>query len=128
MELEEDALRVRITARGLGEDQIVAQYVKGVAGTTPARCPDGDVSARQGRAAYGGTLLALQPFPTIKRGQNQLRYDLTLSLSERERRRVEPLEGRALVLSGKTAEREGDVSAGRLGNLPLACGRISTAE
>ncbi|MDQ4049218.1 MAG: hypothetical protein M3131_07545, partial [Actinomycetota bacterium] len=57
-------------------------------------------------------------------GQNALRYDLELSLSAAERRRLEPVEGRVIVLSGWTAERVGDLMAGRPGNLPLACGRI----
>lgn len=127
-ELEDGAIGVKITARGLRGDQIIAQYVKGVAGTTPARCPDGDVSASQGRRAYGGTLLAVEPFPTVKRGEDRLRYDLRLSLSERERDRLEPFAGRALVLSGETAERHGDLRAGRPGNLPLACGLISRAD
>ena len=123
-DLEEDAVRVRISASGFKDDQIIAQWVKGRTDTAPARCPRGDVSASQGRRAYGGTLLALQPFPTIRSGESALRYDLKLSLSAAERRRLEPGEGRVIVLAGRTADRVGDLRSGRPENLPLACGRI----
>ncbi len=125
-ELQEDAIGVRISARGFEDKQIISQSITGLAGTKPARCPDG--GAGQRRRSYGRTLFYVQPSPTIKPGETRLRYDLTVHLSEAERRRLEPLEGRALVLSGRTAGRGGEVSPGRAGDLPLACGRISRAE
>ena len=118
-ESQEDGIAVRITASGLEPGQILPTYVKGFAGTREARCPDSgdDLSAREARV-YGDTVFALEPFPTIKPGEATLRHDLTLTPSEGELRRLEPLERRTLVLQAGEGPR----------TVPVACGEISAAE
>ncbi len=122
----EDSLAVTVSARPFEDRQILALSINGGAGTTPARCPDGDASAAEGRSAYGQVLVLVRPAPTIKRGEDRLRYDLLVPLSDGERRRLEPLEGRTLVISRNRGDRGRGVRPGRA--LPLACGRISAAE
>lgn len=118
-ESQEDGIAVRITARGLEPGQVLPTYVKGFAGTREARCPDSgdELSAREARA-YGDTLFTVEPFPTIKPGEARLRYDLMLTPSEGELRRLEPLERRTLVL---------EAGEGRA-RTPVACGEISRSE
>lgn len=118
-EFQEDGLAVRITARGFEAGRILPTYVKGFTGTREARCPDSgeDLSAREARA-YGDTLFAVDPFPTIKPGERRLRYDLTLTPSEGDLRRLQPLDRRTLVLEAGDGPRA----------LPVACGEISASE
>ena len=119
-ESQEDGIAVRITARGLEPGQVLPTYVKGFAGTREARCPDSgeELSAREARA-FGDTLFTVEPFPTIKPGEARLRYDLMLTPSEGEFRRLQPLERRTLVL---------EAGEGRGRTLPVACGEISRSE
>jgi hypothetical protein len=125
-ELGEDAIAVGITARPFEDGQILSLSIHGLAGTRLDRCPDGDTSAAEGRRAYGRSLLLVRPSPTIKRGEDRLRYDLTVPLSDAQRRRLEPFQGRTLVISKNKGDRGRGLRAGPA--LPLACGRISTAE
>ena len=133
-ELGEDVLVVRITATGVQSDRVLAQYIKGFTASARARCPDDSgragriVDRREGRSAYGRTVFAVEPFPTIGPQEDTLRYDLKLPLSEAERRRIEPLESRVLVLAGGTADIDGDGSARYLRNLPVACGEIRASD
>lgn len=112
---QEDGIAVRITARGLEPGQILPTYIKGFAAAREARCPDSGerLSAREART-YGDTVFEVEPFPTIKPGEARLRYDLTLTPSERELRRLEPFERRTLVLRAGEGPR----------TLPVACGEI----
>ncbi len=122
--LEDDAIDATITAKGLEERQIVSQFVKGLAGTEQARCPESVQFAGGGQVAYGKTVLALEPFPTVQPGRDVSRYDGRLPLSEAERRRIEPLERRVLLITGEAAQENG----GGRRNTPVACGEISTSE
>lgn len=129
MSLAGEHLSVDVDARGLEPNRIHEQHVHGLAvpgeNTT---CPrpgedagdDGVVDLREGGSAFGRSLRALEPFPTVGRG-GRLDYRLTLTVAPDE---LEPLENRVLVLRGRSSARGGMGAAQYVPDLPVACGEI----
>ena len=117
-------LTVDIEASGLEPDQIHEQHLHGlVVAAQAARCPtdsedgdgDGLVGLGEARSAFGTSVRALEPFPTVGRG-GRLDYELTFTV---DREQLAPLENRVLVLRG--ASPAGETYRP---DLPAACGRL----
>lgn len=116
-------LVVRIRATGMEPRQIHAQHLYSFAsGDRDSRCPtgalaDGDenglIDSEEGQGAYGRSVLALEPYPTID-ADGELDYTLKFDLDPEK---LDSLRGGALLLQGTDAGvYEFD--------LPAACGRL----
>ncbi len=124
LSLAGDQLTVSIAAGGLQPKWIHEQGLYGFEGGGRAACPklSGGTppSSSQTAAAYGTSVLKLEPFPTVG-PSGDLRYSLTFKV---EAKRVQPLARRVIVLQGMNS----DVGpAGALAyekRLPVACGNL----
>lgn len=123
---------VDIDARGLERNRIHAQHIHGVRDEARApSCPTsadglnggGFVGPEQAERAYGGEVLALEPFPTVARN-GRLDWEVTMNVAPDE---VRPLERRVLVLRGGSANTAGG-GAEYEPDLPVACGEIRPLE
>ena len=117
-------LTVDIEASGLEPDQIHEQHLHGlVVAAQEATCPtdsedddgDGLVELAEARSAFGTSVRALEPFPTVG-GGGRVEYELTFTV---DRDQLEPLENRVLVLRGAST-----AGAPYRPDLPVACGRL----
>ncbi|MBA3583464.1 MAG: hypothetical protein H0W36_02860 [Gemmatimonadetes bacterium] len=133
MSLADNHLTVDIDARGLEPSTIHAQHIHGVLdGNREASCPvpaddpnaDGFVGLDEGKSAYGGDLLALEPFPTVG-PSGRLDWNLTLDVDPDELR---PLERRVLLLRGGLADLDAKGGADYVPDLPVACAVIRPLE
>ncbi len=133
MSLSGNHLIIDIDARGLEPRRIHAQHIHGVvdANREPS-CPaseddldgDGFVGLEEGKRAYGGDLLALEPFPTVGRN-GRLNWNLTMNVQPDELR---PLARRVLLLRGRMADLDADGRTKYEPDIPVACGVIRPLE
>lgn len=127
-------LTVDIAATDLERNRIHEQHIHGLvvadedaSCATSAEDDDGDrfVGLREGMSAWGRSLRALEPFPTVG-GSGRLDYELTLTVDPQE---LQPLENRVLLLRGRSADvNEEGGGAEYLPDLPVACGEIRPVE
>ncbi len=128
-------LTVDIEASGLLRNRIHGQHIHGlVVAAEEATCPrsiededrdgDGLLELKEGMSAYGRSLWALEPFPTVG-PSGRLDYDLTRTVDLEE---LKPLENRVLVLRGGSADRDEERRAEYLPDLPVACGELRPLE
>lgn len=124
-------LTVDIEASGLDPNRVHEQHLHGlVVAGEEAFCPrstetedrdgDGLVDLAEGMSAYGRSLRALEPFPTVG-SSGRLDWRLTLTVDPEE---LQPLENRVLLLRGRSAGRDRQY----LPDLPVACGDIRPLE
>lgn len=116
-------LVIRIRATGMKPRQIHAQHLYSFASDDrDSRCPtgaltDGDenglIDSEEGQGAYGRSILALEPYPTVD-ADGELDYVLKFDL---DREKLDSLRGGALLLQGT------DAGAYEF-DLPAACGRL----
>jgi len=129
LSLDGNQLTVDIEATGLEPDRTHEQHLHGLAvAGQEATCPsdsedsDGDrlVDLGEARSAFGPSIRALEPFPTVG-GGGRLDYELGFTI---KRESLEPLENRVLVLRGLSSGRRGNSSRAYVPDLPVACGDI----
>lgn len=122
-------LVVHIRATGMEPRRIHAQHLyafKG--GDSDSRCPtkaaaddddNGLIDSKEGRAAYGPSLLALEPYPTLG-ADGKLDYELALELDSKQADSLgESLQSGVLMLQGAPSP-----GSGYRFELPAACGRL----
>lgn len=106
---------IEIHATGMVPDRIHAQGLRAFGrGDRNSRCPTAATDAAEGRSAYGGSLLPLEPYPTVD-SDGDLDYQLTFTLDPKN---VDRLRGGALLLQGEDSGGLYDHT------VPVACGRI----
>lgn len=133
-------LTVTINASGLEPNMVHPQHIHGFKeNNRNSKCPppsaddDGDnfVELGEGAPFYGPVLLPLQPFPTAPDGT--ITFVETYNVNDLDFS-VTPLQNRAIVLHGMTAELtqivngETVVVNGYIATLPVACGQIQPAQ
>ena len=126
-------MTVDVEAGGIASDRIHEQHLNGLAvADQEAICPsdsddddsDGLVELGEARSAFGSSIEALEPFPTVG-DRGRLDYELTFTVDPEQ---LEPLENRLLVLRGLSTGRRGTRASGYLPNVPVACGEIRALE
>lgn len=136
-----DQLTVKITASGLEEDMVHPQHIHGFKENNKnSKCPpasadedgDGFVELGEGLPFYGPVLLPLTQgdgsFPTAPDGTIEFEQTYTVDNS------ITPLQNRAIVLHGMTAELtqevEGEIVVVNdyIATLPVACGTIRSSQ
>lgn len=126
-------LTVDVEAGGLESERIHEQHLHGLGvADQEATCPmdsedddgDGLVELGEARSAFGSSIQALEPFPTVG-DRGRLDYELTFTV---DREQLEPLENRLLVLRGLSTGRRGTRAGEYLPNVPVACGEIRALE
>jgi hypothetical protein len=126
-----DKVSFDIRVHGLEAEEIHPQHLFG----TPqgrAACPtsasdangDGFVELREGQRAYGRPILALLPYPTAP-ATGDVEWMRQIELTSAEKDRLGSLEGRVIVLEGKTANTGGRFHSVYRPTLPVACGTIA---
>lgn len=133
-----DQLTVKIQASGLEEDMVHPQHIHGFTeNNRNSTCPpttadddsDGFVELGEGLPFYGPPLLSLTPFPTAS-PDGTIDFEETYTVSES----ITPLQNRAIVLHGMTAELTQVVNGETIivndyiATLPIACGQIEPAQ
>ncbi len=126
LSLAGDQLTVSIAAAGLQPNWIHEQRLYGFeGGGRAAACPPPSdptpPNASQTAAAYGTSVLKLEPFPTVGPG-GDLRYSLTFKV---EAKRVQPLARRVIVLQGMNADVGPAGALAYARRLPVACGKLT---
>lgn len=125
LSLAGDQLTVSIAAAGLQPQWIHEQGLYGFeGGGRAAACPKslgGTPPNATETAAYGTSVLKLEPFPTVG-PSGDLRYSLTFNV---DGKRLAPLAGRVIVLRGMNANvgPAGALAYDRM--LPVACGKLT---
>lgn len=129
-------LTVKISASGL-EDGVHPQHIHGFKENNKnAKCPpasadddgDGFIELAEGLPFYGPVLLPLTPFPVTDDGTIEFTQTYTVDDA------ITPLQNRAIVLHGMTAELtqmvDGEIVVVNdyIATLPVACGTIKSAQ